>query len=37
VKSGACHTRDESGATRGTCYYRRLESTEAAAFLEGMR
>lgn len=37
VKSGACHTRDASGQTRGTCYYRRLETTEAAAFLEGMR
>lgn len=37
VKAGCCHTKDASGATRTTCYYRRLESAERSAFLEGMR
>lgn len=37
VKSGCCHTKDSSGKTRETCYYRRLESADAAAFLDGMR
>jgi phosphoribosyl-AMP cyclohydrolase len=37
VKSGACHTRDASGHTRATCYYRRLESTTESVFLDGMR
>ena len=37
VKSGCCHTKDSKGETRATCYYRRLESAEAAAFLDGMR
>jgi phosphoribosyl-AMP cyclohydrolase len=37
VHSGCCHTRDEAGNTRATCYYRRLESPGAAAFLDGMR
>lgn len=37
VKSGACHTRDAAGNTRSTCYYRRLDTTEQAAFLDGMR
>ncbi len=25
-QGGVCHTRDESGATRTSCYYRRLDS-----------
>ena len=29
----SCHTRDASGAARGSCYYRRLEGTEKLAFL----
>jgi phosphoribosyl-AMP cyclohydrolase len=37
VKKGCCHTKDARGETRETCYYRRLESAEAAAFLDGMR
>jgi phosphoribosyl-AMP cyclohydrolase len=37
TRSGACHTKDASGNTRVTCYYRRLESPEIAAFLSGMR
>ncbi|MFN2427073.1 MAG: phosphoribosyl-AMP cyclohydrolase [Candidatus Binatia bacterium] len=36
VSKGCCHTRDSQGHTRATCYYRRLESTDAAAFLDGM-
>lgn len=36
--SGACHTRDASGHTRRTCYYRRLDSDGGdLSFLEGMR
>lgn len=37
ARKGCCHTKDSSGSTRETCYYRRLESTDAAAFLDGMR
>ena len=37
VKKGCCHTKDSHGATRETCYYRRLESTAEAAFLDGTR
>jgi phosphoribosyl-AMP cyclohydrolase len=37
VQSGCCHTKDSHGNTRATCYYRRLDSTNAAAFLDGMR
>lgn len=37
VKKGCCHTKDAGGNTRETCYYRRLESTDVAAFLDGMR
>jgi phosphoribosyl-AMP cyclohydrolase len=37
VKKGCCHTKDASGQTRETCYYRRLDSAEEAAFLDGMR
>lgn len=37
AKGGCCHTRDSRGSTRATCYYRRLESTDAATFLDGMR
>lgn len=37
VASGCCHTKDSSGNTRATCYYRRLDSTGTAAFLDGMR
>jgi len=37
VKSGCCHTKDSQGHTRETCYYRRLETTDVATFLDGMR
>lgn len=37
VRGGCCHTKDSGGHTRETCYYRRLESAEQAAFLDGMR
>lgn len=37
VKSGCCHTKDAQGHTRETCYYRRLEDTAKAEFLDGMR
>jgi phosphoribosyl-AMP cyclohydrolase len=37
VKTGCCHTKDSSGNTRETCYYRRLETADQAAFLDGMR
>ena len=37
TRAGCCHTRDAAGRTRSTCYYRRLESDDAAAFLDGMR
>ena len=37
AKKGCCHTKDASGATRTTCYYRALESVETTAFLDGMR
>lgn len=36
ARVGCCHTRDQQGHTRATCYYRRLDSTEAAAFLDGL-
>lgn len=36
VAKGCCHTKDSQGNTRTTCYYRRLESTDQAAFLDGM-
>ena len=29
-KGGVCHTKDADGATRRTCYYRRLEPSGAA-------
>ncbi len=33
-KTGAsCHTRDEKGQARGSCYYRRIEGIEKLAFL----
>lgn len=33
-EGGVCHTRDESGATRTSCYYRNLTTTEGQlAFL----
>jgi phosphoribosyl-AMP cyclohydrolase len=37
VHGGCCHTRDSSGQTRETCYYRRLESKDTSTFLDGMR
>ncbi len=37
VRKGCCHTKDAGGNTRETCYYRRLESTGVAGFLDGMR
>jgi phosphoribosyl-AMP cyclohydrolase len=37
TRGGCCHTKDSQGHTRETCYYRRLDSTEQAAFLDGMR
>lgn len=36
VSDGCCHTKDAHGATRTTCYYRRLSSTETTTFLDGM-
>lgn len=36
--AGACHTRDASGHTRRTCYYRSLaDDGQDLAFLDGMR
>jgi len=36
--SGACHTRDASGSTRRTCYYRSLAGDgRGLSFLGGMR
>ncbi len=32
VRGGACHTRDESGATRPGCYYRRVVDTTSLSF-----
>ena len=32
---GVCHTRDAAGATRPTCFYRRLGSPGALEFREG--
>ena len=37
TRGGCCHTKDASGRTRGTCYYRHLESTATSAFLDGQR
>ena len=37
VRGGCCHTKDSSGQTRETCYYRSLDSTDEAHFLDGMR
>ncbi len=37
AKAGCCHTRDAAGNTRETCYYRRLDDSAHASFLEGMR
>ncbi|HEY2776176.1 MAG TPA: phosphoribosyl-AMP cyclohydrolase [Candidatus Binatia bacterium] len=37
TRGGCCHTKDSSGRTRRTCYYRRLDSESQAAFLDGMR
>jgi len=31
-QGGVCHTRDASGQTRSTCYYRRLESEAQLSF-----
>jgi len=36
VKTGCCHTKDSQGHTRATCYYRRLDSADSSAFLDGM-
>lgn len=32
--TGACHTRDQSGSTRGCCYYRELTSGTTLAFID---
>ena len=32
--TGACHTRDQSGSTRGCCYYRELTSGTTLAFVD---
>ena len=32
--TGACHTRDQSGSTRGCCYYRKLTSETTLAFVD---
>lgn len=37
VNNGCCHTKNAAGETRETCYYRRLEATDEAVFLEGSR
>jgi phosphoribosyl-AMP cyclohydrolase len=37
TRGGCCHTKDGSGQTRATCYYRRLEDSERSAFLDGMQ
>eukprot|EP00906_Rhabdomonas_costata_P024655 RCo035402 len=38
MKTGVCHTKDSSGATRPTCYYRRLlPDGSALEFVEGMK
>lgn len=36
-KGGVCHSKDSSGATRTTCYYRALTGDEQLAFVEGHR
>jgi len=36
VGGGVCHTKDESGHTRRTCYYRSLKAGELS-FLDGMK
>ncbi|MGH9045794.1 MAG: phosphoribosyl-AMP cyclohydrolase [Acidimicrobiales bacterium] len=35
VGGGVCHTTDRSGATRPTCFYRRLSDPSALEFVEG--
>ena len=32
ARNGACHTRDENGAARRSCYYRKLTSVEELEF-----
>jgi len=34
-RSGACHTREADGASRRTCYYRRLDPSGALHFIPG--
>ncbi len=34
-RSGACHTREPDGASRRTCYYRRLDASGGLSFLPG--
>jgi phosphoribosyl-AMP cyclohydrolase len=35
LAGGVCHTRDATGDTRTTCFYRRLSSPDALEFLAG--
>jgi phosphoribosyl-AMP cyclohydrolase len=35
LSGGVCHTRDAAGATRPTCFYRRLRSPGTLEFVEG--
>jgi phosphoribosyl-AMP cyclohydrolase len=37
AKSGCCHTKDQQGHTRETCYYRNMSDAETSTFLDGMR
>ena len=37
IGGGACHTKDESGNYRRTCFYRRLIDDKQLEFLDGLR
>jgi len=37
VRGGVCHTADERGDTRPTCFYRRISATGDLEFVEGYR
>lgn len=38
IPGGVCHTRDQSGATRRSCYYRRIADVDGKlSFVDGMR
>jgi phosphoribosyl-AMP cyclohydrolase len=36
AKGGVCHTRDASGATRPTCYYRSITDAGQLTFVDGL-